>query len=200
MFAALRRIAASVALPVTGDVEAGYGLEPAELVERVMSTGAVGFNYEDTERSAGAPRLVDATAQARRIAALRAAADGARIPLVINARVDVFLRGSGSLEERTAEAIERARAYLDAGADCVYPIMLSNGAQIARMVRVLDAPLNVLLRPGAPSIDELAAMGVRRISLGSGLGTRISAEIERMAREVLGGNDVGFTAGGTQPG
>lgn len=199
MFAALGRIADSVDVPVSGDVEAGYGLEPAELVRRVIHAGAAGFNVEDTERTSGEGRLVDSATQTARIRALRAAADAAGVPLVINARIDVFLRGSGSLEERTAEAIARGRAYLDAGADCVYPIMLSDRAQIARIVSRLQAPVNVLLRPGAPSIDDLAAMGVRRVSVGGGLGERIARVIERTARELLAGDGTTFTSDRMQP-
>lgn len=199
MFVALERIARSVGIPVTGDVEAGYGLEARELVERVIGAGAVGLNYEDTERGRGEPRMAEARAQADRIRALRAAADSAGVPLVINARIDVFLRGSGTLDERSDEAIARGRAYLDAGADCVYPIALGDGSQIARIVRVLDEPVNVLLRPGMPSIDALARMGVRRISVGGGLADRAAMHIEEMARRLLDGDGSAFTAGRSSP-
>lgn len=192
MFAALERIARGVGVPVTGDVEAGYGLEPGEVVDRVIGAGAVGVNYEDTDRGQDGPKLADRAVQASRIRALRAAADAAGVPLVINARIDVFLRGGGSLEERTDEAIARGRAYLDAGADCVYPIMLSDGAQIARMVRALDAPVNVLLRPATPPIDDLTRMGVRRISVGGGLAGRIATEIERVAQQLVDGDGSAF--------
>ncbi|HET8587319.1 MAG TPA: isocitrate lyase/phosphoenolpyruvate mutase family protein, partial [Candidatus Limnocylindria bacterium] len=195
MFAALGRIAGGVELPVSGDVEAGYGLGAADLVERVLGVGAVGLNYEDTDRSGPLPRLVPLAAQAETIAALRAASGAVGVALVINARIDVYLRGSGSLEERTDEAIARGRAYLEAGADCVYPIMLTHGGQIARLVAALRAPVNVILRPGSPSIDELARMGVRRISVGGGLSHRIDVEVERMARELLGGDGTAFTGG-----
>lgn len=195
MFAALARIAGAVEVPVSGDVEAGYGLAPADLVERVLAAGAVGINYEDTDRSAPQATLVDSARQAERIGRLRAAALDAGVRLVINARIDVYLRGTGTLEERTDEAIRRGRAYLDAGADCVYPIMLTDGRQIARLVDALSAPVNVILRPGSPSVDELARMGVRRISVGGGLAHRIDVEIERMARELLGGDGTAFTRG-----
>jgi 2-methylisocitrate lyase-like PEP mutase family enzyme len=195
MLGALGRIGAAVSLPVSGDVEAGYGLEAGELVERLLQAGAVGFNYEDTDRSGPAPTLAATVRQAERIAALRQATAESRVPLVINARVDVYLRGSGSVAERTDEAIARGRAYLEAGADCVYPIMLTDRAQISRIVQALHAPVNVLLRPGAPSIDELGRMGVRRISVGGGLAHRIDVEVERMAREVLGGDGSAFTNG-----
>jgi 2-methylisocitrate lyase-like PEP mutase family enzyme len=195
MFAALGRIGAAVSVPLSGDVEAGYGLEAGELVERLLQAGAVGFNYEDTDRSGPAPALAATIHQAERIAALRQAAAAADMPLVINARIDVYLRGSGSVAERTDEAISRGRAYLEAGADCVYPIMLIDRAQIARIVEALHAPVNVLLRPGAPSIDELGRMGVRRISVGGGLAHRVDVEVERMAREVLGGDGSAFTNG-----
>jgi 2-methylisocitrate lyase-like PEP mutase family enzyme len=96
----------------------------------------------------------------RRLAAIRSSAGDA---LVLNARVDTVLRG-GTLDE----AIERGKAYLAAGADCVYPIFLADPADIARFVEAVDGPVNILLRPGAPSVAELAALGVARVSVGSG--------------------------------
>jgi 2-methylisocitrate lyase-like PEP mutase family enzyme len=157
MLAAVARVTRAVAVPVTADMEGGYGLEPEELAERLSETGAVGLNLEDTDH-ANYPALLPVDVQAARIAAVKAAGD-----LVLNARVDVHLRGG-----ETAVALERAAAYRDAGADCVYPIGVADEEVISRFVD-LGVPVNVLLRPGAPSIERLAALGVARVSLGGHL-------------------------------
>jgi 2-methylisocitrate lyase-like PEP mutase family enzyme len=154
MLAAVARVTRAVAVPVTADMEGGYGLEPEDLAERLSETGAVGLNLEDTDH-ANYPALLPVDAQAARIAAVKAAGE-----LVLNARVDVHLRGG-----ETAEALERAAAYRDAGADCVYPIGVADEEVISRFVD-LGVPVNVLLRPGAPSIERLAALGVARVSRG----------------------------------
>jgi 2-methylisocitrate lyase-like PEP mutase family enzyme len=154
MLAAVARVTRVVEVPVTADMEGGYGLEPEELTRRLSETGAVGLNLEDTDH-ANYPALLPVDIQAARIAAVKAAGD-----LVLNARVDVHLRGG-----ETAEALERAAAYRDAGADCLYPIGVADEEVISRFVD-LGVPVNVLLRPGAPSIGRLAALGVARVSLG----------------------------------
>jgi 2-methylisocitrate lyase-like PEP mutase family enzyme len=187
MFTAIARISSGVALPVTADIEGGYGLEAAELVERLLATGAAGMNVEDTDRHSAAT-LVPVDRQAQRIGAIREAATGAGVPLVINARIDVYLRDRRSPEAVTDEAIERARAYLAAGADCVYPIFLSDATLIGRIVDALQAPVNILLRPGAPPISQLHRLGVRRISVGGGLAKRAMNRIERDARSLLAGD------------
>src|SRR6476659_6687831 len=128
MFAAATRIAAGVDVPVTVDAEAGYGMQPAELVAALRGAGAAGCNLEDTDLSTGSLRDPDEQAEWIRAVRQAAAADG--YPLVINARVDVFLgpfltgAGPGTQKELVPEAIRRASAYLEAGADCVYPILL----------------------------------------------------------------------------
>jgi 2-methylisocitrate lyase-like PEP mutase family enzyme len=154
MLAAVARIARIVSVPVTADMEAGYGLGDAELAQRLTEAGAAGLNLEDTDHP-NHPALVPADRHAARIARIKESAD-----LVLNARVDVHLHGG-----RTAEALERARAYADAGADCVYPIGVADERVIAAFVE-LGVPVNVLLRPGAPPIARLAELGVARVSLG----------------------------------
>jgi 2-methylisocitrate lyase-like PEP mutase family enzyme len=168
MLAAASRIAHAVQVPVTADLEAGYGLAPEELVERTLAAGVVGCNLEDTDHGIGA--LGDASRQAERLAAVRAAGDAAGVPLVINARVDVFVRASGRPEsELVDDAVARGRAYLDAGADCVYPIGAAEPATIARLVAEVGGPVNALTRPGAPGVRHLAELGLARVSFGSGL-------------------------------
>ncbi len=154
MLAAVARIARAVDVPVTADLEAGYGLDGGELARRLLDAGAVGLNFEDTDH-ANHPALQPIDAQAARIAAIKAGGD-----VVLNARIDVHLRGGG-----TAEALDRVRAYRDAGADCVYPIGVADEATIAAFVET-GVPVNVLLRPGAPPVARLAELGVARISLG----------------------------------
>lgn len=192
MFAAIGRIAAAVSLPVTADIEGGYGLRAGEIVERLIAAGAVGMNIEDTDRTDGAEALVSADRQAERIAAIRAAADAAGVPLVINARIDIFLRGDGTATERMAEAIDRGRRYLSAGADAIFPIWLTDAELIGQIVHQAAAPVNVLLRPGTPSIAELSALGVRRISVGGGLGRHALLVAESVARQLLAGDSTAF--------
>jgi 2-methylisocitrate lyase-like PEP mutase family enzyme len=162
MLAAAARITRAVAVPVTVDFEAGYGLAPREIVERLIAAGAAGFNYEDTDhRAEGA--LIDAERQAERIAALKGASRAAGVNLVLNARVDVFIQRQGSLEEQVAEGLRRATLYRQAGADCVYPILLSDEQAIAAFAK--DGPMNVNLRPGGPlTLQRAAELGVRRVS------------------------------------
>ncbi len=164
MLRAVGRIARSVAVPVTADMEAGYGLPAAELVDRLLDAGAVGCNIEDTDHRAGG--LVEAGLQAERIAEIREAARAAGVPLVINARVDVFEGEIGPLEWRLDEAIRRGRLYVSVGADCVYPIMAADEATIAALVSGVGGPLNVYARPEAPSLARLAELGVARVSFG----------------------------------
>jgi 2-methylisocitrate lyase-like PEP mutase family enzyme len=184
MLAAVARVARAVAVPVTADMEAGYGLPDAELAARVGDAGAVGLNLEDTDH-AHHPALVPAERHAARIARIKDAAD-----LVVNARVDVHLRGG-----ETREALERARRYRDAGADCVYPIGIADEATIAAFC-ALGFPVNVLLRPGAPPIERLAELGVARISLGGFLHAEMAAALrERLAGLARNRSGAGLSRG-----
>jgi len=166
MFAAIGRIVRCVDVPVTADIEAGYGLPPAELAARLAEAGVVGCNLEDSDPAAG--DLADPDRQAGYLAAVRAAAGEA---LVINARVDVFARprpaGAGA-DGAVAEAAERGRRYLEAGADCCYPILAPLSA-LPTLVTEIGGPVNAMCWPGGPSLAELAATGVARITFGSSL-------------------------------
>jgi 2-methylisocitrate lyase-like PEP mutase family enzyme len=162
MLGAVARIAAAVDVPVTADLEAGYGLEPRALVTGLLGAGAVGLNFEDTDHAAGA--LTDPERQAERLAAIKQAGRDAGVDVVLNARVDVFLRG-GDVDE----AIRRGRLYAQAGADCVYPIGVRGRDAIRRLVAEVGAPINILAVPGGLSLDELRELGVARVSFGSGL-------------------------------
>jgi 2-methylisocitrate lyase-like PEP mutase family enzyme len=170
MLAAAARMAAAVKVPVTVDAEAGYGLAPAELVERLLEAGVAGCNLEDSDYEHGGLR--DVQAQCDLLAGVAAAAAEAGVPLVLNARVDVFARARSEDQASAAvidEAISRGRRYLAAGADCVYPITATGDDVIARLADGLDGRVNILYRPGVPSLARLAELGVARISFGSGL-------------------------------
>jgi 2-methylisocitrate lyase-like PEP mutase family enzyme len=166
MLAADARIVRGVDVPVTVDAEAGYGLEPAALVRALQATGAAGCNLEDTDHAAG--KLRDAKERAAWLGAVRTAADQEHYPLVINARVDAFVAsyfaGGGPQAQFVPDALERANAYLDAGADCVYPIGLWERGPLEQFMSGVRGPVNVLALPEAPSPAELAALGVARIS------------------------------------
>ncbi|SCL66506.1 carboxyvinyl-carboxyphosphonate phosphorylmutase [Micromonospora citrea] len=187
MFAAVARVARAVAVPVTADLERGYGLGPAELVERLLGAGAVGLNLEDSDPRTGG--LVDAGVQADLLAGIRAAAEAAGVPVVLNARVDVFVRADGDSAARLSEAIRRATRYLAAGADCVYPILLADPAALSALVRAVPGPVNALARPGAPTVPELAALGVARVSYGGGLYAAARAHTDRLLDVVRAGGD-----------
>jgi 2-methylisocitrate lyase-like PEP mutase family enzyme len=166
MLAAAARIARSVAAPVTVDSEAGYGLDPGELVEALREAGAAGCNLEDTDHATG--RLGDPARQVERLAALREAAASRDYPLVVNARVDVFLLAGGDADpgELLDEAVARGRSYLAAGADCVYPILLTDGRGIGAFTKAVGGSVNVIAARGAPPIADLAGLGVARVSFG----------------------------------
>ena len=159
-------IAEAVDVPVSADLEAGYG-DPVATAVAAWSGGIVGINFEDSPGDV--LKVIDE--QAALITAVRAAAPG----LVINARVDVFLNGDGNVDE----AVERANAYLSAGADCAYPIFCPT-ATIAELSGRIDGPMNVLLTPDAPPVAELEALGVARVTWGAGLAGLAYAEAARV--------------------
>jgi 2-methylisocitrate lyase-like PEP mutase family enzyme len=160
-FGVIARITRSVSVPVTADVEAGYGLAPEDLVERLLAAGAVGCNLEDTDHHGGGG-LVDADENAERLRAVRQAATQAGVEIVLNARVDV-LRSEGDRRELFEEAVRRARLYVQAGADCVFPIRLADDELIGEFVRRVESPVNVV-GAGAPPLARLAELGVARVS------------------------------------
>jgi 2-methylisocitrate lyase-like PEP mutase family enzyme len=183
MFAAAARIAQSVEVPVTVDAEGGYGLPPAEVVDALFRAGAAGCNLEDTDHAAG--RLKEAARQAEWLAEVRGAASGRGYGLVINARVDVFLADRARPQaDLVDEAIDRARAYREAGADSVYPIVLREEGAIASFVEAVDAPVNILAQPQAPSRSRLAELGVARISYGSSIHRRVMESLSTLLADL----------------
>jgi 2-methylisocitrate lyase-like PEP mutase family enzyme len=164
MFAANARIARAVTVPVTMDAEAGYGMAPADLVGRLLDIGVGGCNLEDTDHRDGGLR--DPQQQADWLAEIRSSADAAGVPLVLNARVDVFLPHSRvPEEERIDEALRRGRLYRQAGADCIYPIGVGDPATLTTLVAEIDSPINGNSNPRLP-LSQLRAIGVARVSYG----------------------------------
>jgi 2-methylisocitrate lyase-like PEP mutase family enzyme len=187
MLAAAARIARAVDVPVTVDAEAGYGLPAAELVDRLIAACAAGCNLEDTDHATG--ELADVAAHARWLASVRDAATKAEVPLVVNARIDVFLRaGFGPEVDQAAlvgPAVERARAYLAAGADCVYPILLRDPAAIRAFVAAVDGPVNLLSFPGGLSVADAAKFGAARVSMGTAMSTVAKRALSSALAEIM---------------
>jgi 2-methylisocitrate lyase-like PEP mutase family enzyme len=183
MLAAARRIIRAVSVPVTVDFEAGYRMEPQQVAEQLISIGAAGLNFEDSDHHGGAV-LVDAEMQAERLSAIREAANREGAAIVLNARVDVFLHRAGSPEEQLAEGLRRARLYRQAGADCVYPILLGDEAMIRELVAAVGV-VNVNVRRGGPlSLARAAALGVRRVSYATSIFREVMAGVERIAGQI----------------
>jgi 2-methylisocitrate lyase-like PEP mutase family enzyme len=190
MFAAIARIARVVSLPVTADIESGYGLSAEELAARLLAAGAVGCNLEDSDH-AHPGTLVTAEAHAARIAAVKQAARARGVDIVVNARVDVVLRQIGVPETRVAETIRRSRLYLQAGADCVFPIFMKDEAAIAAVVQGVEAaPVNILAIEGAPSLARLRGLGVARVSYGGGLQKMALADHQRRLAAIRAGESL----------
>lgn len=179
MFAAAARIARAVDVPVTADSEAGYGLAPSALVEALMEARVAGCNLEDTDHASNA--LLDPAEQASRLADVRAEAAARGYEVVINARIDVFLGDRArphEQEELVEEALERAHAYFEAGADCVYPILLRDPEATVRFVAAAGGPVNLLALPEGPSVAELAEVGVARVSYGPLVFRRVLEQLD----------------------
>jgi len=184
MLAVAARIARSVDAPVTVDAEAGYGMTSGELVDALLGAGVAGCNLEDTDHATG--RLEDPEAHAEWLASVRAAAAERDYGLVINARIDVFLADQSARpqHELLDDAGARARAYRAAGADCVFPILLADRAAIAEFTDAVDAPVNILALPTAPSINDLAGLGVARVSYGSSIHRRTMRNLAAFLAEL----------------
>ncbi len=187
MLEAIGRICRAVSVPVTADMEAGYGATADDVREAAtgaLQAGAAGLNFEDGTGAAEAP-LASVSPQREKIRALREAGDARGVPIVINARTDVYLDAVGAPEERFGQAVERGRAYREAGADCVFVPGVTDRDVIAALVRELDCPVNVLAVAGSPPIRELSAAGVARVSLGSGPMRATVSLLQRLIQEVL---------------
>lgn len=183
MFAAAGRVARAVSVPVTVDAEAGYGMHPRELVDRLLATGAVGCNLEDSDHRAGG--LVEAGQHAQWLADVRSAAGDAGVPIVINARIDTFLPAGGIAEPaRVAETIRRGRLYLNAGADCIYPIGVRDKRDLATIVTELPGPVNGNTGEQL-DLATLQELGVARVSYGPRFYRAAMADLKTAVQKLL---------------
>lgn len=200
---ALARITATVAVPVSADIESGFAKDAAgvaDTVRAVLAAGAVGVNIEDALYGAeiddaaygGEGVLRPVAEQAERIAAAREAADAEGVPLFVNARIDTYLRGVGGVDA----TLERAAAFRAAGADGIFVPGAVEPGTVKELADGIDAPLNVLVGPGAPPVAELAALGVARVSAGSSVALAAYAVVRRAARELLDTGTYGAQTGG----
>ena len=185
MLAAVGRIARAVEFPVTADLEAGYG-DAAATARAAIEAGAVGMNLEDGVRgSEPRTRLADVEEQQAAIRAVRAAGEELRVPLVVNARTDVFIGSVGDPSKRLEHAVSRGNAYLAAGADCVFVPAVADAETIGALAAGIDGPLNVLATAVTPPVAELRRLGVARVSIGSGAARAALALAEEIGRELL---------------
>ena len=191
MLAAAGRIVRAVDVPVTVDIEGGYGMSGKDVVARLLELGAAGCNIEDTAYPS--TDLVDVDTQAALIAEMRAAADEAGVPLWINARIDVWEPGAypkdTPVQEMTDDAVRRGKAYLEAGADSVFPIFVSDEGTVAELVERIPGPVNIMYLPQTPSLERLAELGVARISFGPGLHMASLMALEEIAGRIRAHED-----------
>jgi 2-methylisocitrate lyase-like PEP mutase family enzyme len=180
-FGAVARIVRNVSIPVTADMEAGYHLSPAEFVARLLDAGAVGCNVEDADHDAGSG-LVPAEQHADWLRAVKEAAAERGVDIVLNARLDV-MRQAGDEAALLDEAVRRAGRYLEAGADCVFPVNIAAETQIANFVARVKGPVNIV-GAGAPPLPRLAQLGVARISFAGTLMRKTYASLEATHSEI----------------
>lgn len=194
MLIAMSRIARSVAVPVSADMERGFGVAPEEVAETarlILEVGVVGMNLEDGTDDPANP-LAFIPRQVEKIRAVRAAAGAFGVPLVLNARVDVFAVLDESDGSRLAQAITRGNAYRAAGADCIFMMGVGSKKIIAELVREVAAPINILAHPGSPSIAELEQLGVARVTFGSSPMRATMSQVGRIAEEIRSAGTYNF--------
>ncbi len=201
MLGMVHRIAASVEVPVSADIEGGYGTAPgivAATVRLTVETGAVGINLEDRSSLPGKPRqanrLIDLPLAVERVKAAREAAEQTGVPLVINARTDGFLLPGHHGKETLDDAIHRANAYREAGADCLFVPGAAERDTIATLVREIDGPVNVLAKLTTPPVSELETLGVARLSVGALVSLGAMALFRRAGNELRGPGTYTFAA------
>ena len=183
---AVERIAKALIVPLSTDIVAGFGKTAKEVlvtVKAVLKTGAIGINIEDFAHATR--KLYPVERQVENVKAIKKLGESVKIPLVINARTDALRFVAGDEEERFKEAVRRASAYRDAGADCVYPMGLVDPSSISAFVKAVDFPINVMVRKGLPSVGELERLGVARVSFGPGASYAAMGLLKRAAKEVL---------------
>jgi 2-methylisocitrate lyase-like PEP mutase family enzyme len=187
MLEVVERIACAVRVPVTADMEAGYGTTLADMAETakaIVAAGAVGLNLEDVTGETESSQ-VNTELQAEKIRTIRQVSASLGVPLVINARTDAYLMPIGAEATRFERTVERLRAYRAAGADCVFAPGVKERELIEKLVKAVAAPLNILVTPGCPPIPELEELGVARASIGSGVMRSTLGLVRRIGKELL---------------
>jgi 2-methylisocitrate lyase-like PEP mutase family enzyme len=175
----IAKIVQSVKVPVTADVEAGYDNAEQTALD-IIATGAVGLNFEDMIGDT----LLPLETQVQRIRTLRTVADENGVPLVVNARTDIYLANHGEEATRFGRSVERLNAFRDAGADCLFVPGVRDAETIGRLVEAIHGPVNILAQPGSPTIAEMKALGVARVSLGGGPSRVALGAVRRLARSL----------------
>jgi len=187
MLDVVARIARAVRVPVTADLEAGYGTtvkDMAETVKPAIEAGAIGMNLEDVTGDDESSQVA-VPLQVEKIRAIRETAASLGVPFVLNARTDVYLMPIGPEATRFERTVERLRAYRDAGADCLFVPGLYDRDIIAKLVKAVEAPLNILANPACPPLAELEKIGVARVSSGSGIMRAAMGTVQRIAKDML---------------
>lgn len=180
------RIARAVRVPVTADLEAGYGTTPKDIAnttKAAIEVGAIGMNLEDSDDDENS--LVDMPLQVEKIRTIRETAKSLGVPFVLNARTDVYLSSIGPEATRFERSAERLRAYRDAGADCLFAPGVQDKETISKLVKAVAAPLNILITPQCPTLTELEKIGVARVSAGSTVMRAALRVVERIGKEML---------------
>lgn len=191
MLEVVARIARAVKVPVTADMEAGYGTtieDMSETARELVAAGAVGLNLEDVTGD-DENSQVEVSLQLEKIRTIREVSSSLGVPLMMNARTDIYLMPIGEPATRFERTVERLRAYRQAGADCVFAPGVRDSETIGKLVRAIDAPLNILLQPGGPSVGELEKLGVARASAGSGVMRAALGLVQRIGKAMLKDGD-----------
>lgn len=186
MLEVVARIAHAVRVPVTADMESGYGTTVKDMVETaraVVAAEAIGMNLEDVTGDDGSSH-VDLALQVEKIRAIKDTSASQGVPLVLNARTDIYLMPIGEEATRFERAVERLRAYRKAGADCLFAPGVSDRDTIAKLVKAIGAPLNILMSTGCPSLAELEKIGVARASAGSAVMRATLGLVRRIGKEL----------------
>jgi len=201
MLEVVARIAHAVRVPVTADMEAGYGTtvkEMSETAKALIAAGAIGMNLEDVTGDDESSH-VNVALQVEKIQSIRETAALLGVPLVLNARTDVYLMPIGPAETRFERTVGRLRAYRQAGADCLFAPGVRDGETIRKLVAAMAGPLNILLMPGGPSLGELEKMGVARASAGSAVMRATLSLVQRIGKELMQAGSCDFLFDGTIP-
>jgi len=201
MLEVVARIAHAVRVPVTADMEAGYGTSVKDMIETtkaVIASGAIGMNLEDVTGDDESSQ-VDTALQVEKIRAIRKTASSLGVPFVLNARTDIYLMPIGPAETRLDRTVERLRGYRQAGADCLFAPGVRDGETIRKLATAIDGPLNILLMPDGPSLGELEKMGVARASAGSAVMRATLSLVQHIGKELMQAGNCKFLFDGTIP-